>query len=185
MIKINKSDFLLFPNILSLIRIILIIPTVILFFNLDKNRISLLIIALVSIILDNLDGYFARRFNQITELGKILDPLGDKLNIAVYAFGLYFNNSISFFLLFIIIIRDLLIIFGSLFFSNRIKQVLPSDRIGKITAFIIAIYLLYFMVGFEFLSSNTIDYLNLILLGLILISLINYIIRSYKILKKS
>ena len=65
------------PNILSIIRICLVIVFVVLFFN-DKVLLALLIF-LIAGATDIVDGYLARRYNWITNLGKILDPVADKL----------------------------------------------------------------------------------------------------------
>ena len=68
------------PNALSVLRILLIIPFVI-FFMRDQIWLAVLMMVL-SGLSDMLDGKIARRFNQFTELGKMLDPLADKLTQA-------------------------------------------------------------------------------------------------------
>ena len=65
------------PNLLSLIRII-IVPFFAYYFMQDKILPATILICL-SGLSDAVDGFIARRFNQITELGKILDPFADKI----------------------------------------------------------------------------------------------------------
>lgn len=65
------------PNVLSVIRICLVFVFVALFFN-DKE-IAALVVFLVAGATDIIDGYLARKYNWITNLGKILDPVADKL----------------------------------------------------------------------------------------------------------
>ena len=76
----NPEDRILtIPNALSFIRIVLIIPMTIFFLN--KIYIGAAICILISALSDMFDGLIARRFNQITKLGKILDPIADKLTL--------------------------------------------------------------------------------------------------------
>lgn len=84
------------PNLLSVIRIVLIPVFAVLF--LGDNQIAALIVLAVSGLTDLFDGKIARRFNQVSALGKILDPVADKLTqitIAVILFILFRNAESS------------------------------------------------------------------------------------------
>ncbi|MRI85843.1 CDP-alcohol phosphatidyltransferase family protein [Aerococcaceae bacterium WS4759] len=78
---IKKSDWLAIPNILSLVRIMLIPVFIYIYFNneLSYNHLWAAAIVLLSGATDSLDGIIARRFDMITDLGKLLDPFADKL----------------------------------------------------------------------------------------------------------
>lgn len=81
------------PNLLSLIRILLIPVFVIMFLNGDK--IAAIAIMAVAALTDLFDGKIARKFNQVSALGKVLDPVADKLSqlsIAIVLF-IQFNQS--------------------------------------------------------------------------------------------
>ena len=71
------------PNTLSFIRLLLAIP--ICYFLYQEQYFLTVLFALLAILTDNLDGYFARKYNQITELGKIIDPIADKTIICTVA----------------------------------------------------------------------------------------------------
>ena len=73
-----KANLKNIPNILSTIRILLVFVFVFLLFGLN-SPVGALIVFLVAGATDVIDGFLARRFNWITNLGKILDPLADKL----------------------------------------------------------------------------------------------------------
>ncbi len=82
--KINKNELFTIPNILSYVRIILAIIFFLVYqINNGNNGVILGLILIVSAITDLLDGKIARKFNQVSELGKLLDPFADKLTQAI------------------------------------------------------------------------------------------------------
>ena len=87
MVKNLFKGCLTVPNLLSLIRIFLIPAFAVLYY---KGHIGWAVLMLaLSGISDFLDGKIARRFNQVSELGKILDPVADKLTQITIAVMLY------------------------------------------------------------------------------------------------
>ncbi|MBE6881364.1 MAG: CDP-alcohol phosphatidyltransferase family protein [Ruminococcaceae bacterium] len=77
----NKKDWLSIPNILSVIRILLIPVFAWSYLTAgdDRDYLFAAIVVVISGVTDFLDGMIARKFNMITELGKFLDPLADKM----------------------------------------------------------------------------------------------------------
>ena len=73
----QKSQVWTIPNIMSLFRLILI-PFIIVYYFTGHYTVAIVLIA-ISALSDVLDGPIARHFNMISDLGKILDPLADKL----------------------------------------------------------------------------------------------------------
>src|SRR5580704_13190221 len=83
----------------------------------EAHRLAALLSFAIAAILDGVDGYIARRYNQISELGKILDPLADKLLLVSGIVLLSFNNEpylrqIPLWLTMTIIGRDVVILIG-------------------------------------------------------------------------
>ena len=72
-----KEEILTIPNILSMLRIVMIAAVVVLFVT--KNYLAAGIVLITSGVTDILDGFIARKFNMISSLGKALDPFADKL----------------------------------------------------------------------------------------------------------
>lgn len=178
MVKINYSEIKKLPNILSSVRLLLILPVLILFTNFEANRSILIILAILAALLDNLDGYFARKYNEITELGKIIDPLADKLMVAVFGFGLVFNGAIPTWFFAIVLSRDLIIMLFSLIFLSKVDKVTPSNFLGKLAVTFIGFSFLFalFGIGSEYLVF---DLLLIVTSALVVLSLIVYAHRSY------
>ena len=116
---LRKENFNL-PNILSFTRIIIIIPFVLYFLN-DDYLLSAAMLAL-SGLSDMLDGVIARKLNQITQLGKILDPVADKLTLTavVICMGIKFPE--IFILVVILSVKDLsMLLAGSYLLKKGIE----------------------------------------------------------------
>ena len=79
------EEFLTIPNILSIIRI-LIIPVIVYLYCFKHDSIGALVWVLISTFTDIADGFIARKFNMITDFGKFIDPVADKATqLAVFA----------------------------------------------------------------------------------------------------
>ena len=160
------------PNILSIFRLLLIIPLGLALWN-NENLIAVLL-GFLSAITDNLDGYFARRFNQITEFGKKIDPLADKLLIGVIVVILFVQQRIDFWFFLLILARDLILLIGGLIISKKLKWVIPSDWVGKITVTILGLTLMFIM-----LNATTITKYAIICSSITLLySFVHYVIRA-------
>ncbi|MCH5191393.1 MAG: CDP-alcohol phosphatidyltransferase family protein [Oscillospiraceae bacterium] len=141
------------PNLLSVIRILLIPVFAILYYN-GYIWWSLLVIA-ASGLSDFFDGKIARRFNQVSELGKILDPIADKLTIFAIAIVLFlkFKGAESHamqafawvFLLFII--KDLVMLLGGALLLALGTRPVAAEIYGKVATFVFYLVMLA-IIGF-------------------------------------
>jgi len=119
------------PNIFTAIRIILIIPILILLYANNKicNLISAILFVIASVT-DVLDGYFARKYNQVTTFGKFIDPLADKLLIISIIVVLVKMNRIPLILALIIISREF-IITGLRAIASSQGIIIAANKFGK------------------------------------------------------
>tara|TARA_B100000161_G_C33348745_1_gene323570 strand:- start:69 stop:596 length:528 start_codon:yes stop_codon:yes gene_type:complete len=121
------------PNILSISRILLLIP-IIFFFEIGWYLFSTFVFVIAAIT-DFLDGYFARKNNQTSDTGALLDLLADKLFVSILLIWITFNfNNIAILISSIFIIsREISISYLRLYLlsiSREIKEI-KSDKIGK------------------------------------------------------
>jgi cardiolipin synthase len=130
--RIQAREFLLIPNLLSLLRLLLI-PIVVYLVMRGLNTAALLLI-LLGMATDILDGYLARRLNQITELGKIIDPLGDKIGTAALVVTLALYRDFPVWAAIFVIGRDVAILFGAAFYIAIGQPIPMSNLLGKLTA---------------------------------------------------
>ncbi|NLJ78603.1 MAG: CDP-diacylglycerol--glycerol-3-phosphate 3-phosphatidyltransferase [Tissierellia bacterium] len=121
------------PNILTVFRIVLVPIYLYLFYSSGKER---LVYAGTAFILagitDVLDGHIARRYDQATDVGAVLDPLADKLMTFAVLISFTMAELIPHWILLIIGLKEIVMILGGLilYFAKE-NQVLPSNRFGK------------------------------------------------------
>jgi cardiolipin synthase len=95
------------PNKLTLLRIILIpVLVVCIYYKMKSIAVSIFVIAAIT---DYFDGFLARRYNQTTELGKVLDPVADKLLVSTCLFLLIWRGTTGPIVPIIITCRDILV----------------------------------------------------------------------------
>lgn len=117
------------PNILTIIRFLLI-PLLIIV-SLQGNHISTIIVLTISGITDILDGYIARRFNYITNFGKLMDPLADKATQITLLTVLTIQKIIPVWIIVIVLLKEFLMIAGASFLYGK-ELVVSSKWYGKL-----------------------------------------------------
>ncbi|MDB5474200.1 MAG: pgsA [Devosia sp.] len=91
-----RSPLLLIPNLITIARILAIIPIVALVMSGDPTlRLVALVIYVVAAASDWLDGYLARAWDQYSPLGRMLDPIADKLLVGILIAALAWDGSLS------------------------------------------------------------------------------------------
>ncbi len=128
----NKSNFNI-PNILSVIRLMLVPTTVLLIVN--DQMIWALFTFLVACITDLIDGYIARKYDLITKLGIWLDPLADKLMSLAVVITFTVCSIIPMWVLIVLLSKELIMLIGGLFIIKNGFST-PSNKFGKVAAFI-------------------------------------------------
>ena len=169
-------------NFISFSRVIIAFPIIYSHYanNLMYNT-EVIILILYGIISDYLDGLVARKTNTISEVGKIIDPISDKLCAgALFIYTVYLGWVPIWFLVFFIV-RDALIIVGSSYIKIKYGKVAMSTMSGKIS---INVIVAYWMVVFFFRESTGIHELLLWMsVTIMVISFLDYFNRYRKIMR--
>ncbi len=126
------------PNILSVIRL-LMIPVFVYVFLSDINDKTIIAfgIFVLAWLTDALDGYLARKYNWITDLGKILDPIADKLMQLVAVICLVIVKRLSVFVISVVFFKELIMAIGAIIVTKKKKSVAASRWYGKLTTILL------------------------------------------------
>jgi cardiolipin synthase len=117
------------PNIISLLRLLAVIPVV--YLLLEHQYGSALVLFAVAGISDGLDGYLAKRYGWRSRLGGILDPLADKVLLVACFLVLGTLSLIPAWLVVAAVFRDLLITSGALLYNYRVEELEASPIVAS------------------------------------------------------
>lgn len=132
-------------NAISFFRILLVVPTVIAIHQGDTVWACALMGG--AFITDLADGYVARMRNTITEFGKIIDPLADKIYVIAVILTMSALDLVPLWFVLLVVIRDALILVGGIWVKDKFAVVLPSNWAGKFAVFVIALSLFLAVLG--------------------------------------
>lgn len=152
-----KKDFFTVPNMLSLFRLILIPVYTALYVNAESNDqyfVAGMILA-VSCLTDMIDGKIARHFNMITTVGKVLDPLADKLTQLALTICLSMRYPVLLPVLLLFLVKEFFQLFAAIIQYRRGKALDGALLSGKICTAVLFISMII-MVLFPNLPSNAV-----------------------------
>lgn len=132
----KKEQVLTIPNLLSLIRLLLI-PLIIWLYVEKSEYILSVVVIIISGITDVLDGYIARHFNMVSDLGKIIDPIADKLTQFALIACLYNRYLGVRYLLALFAVKEIIMaIFGVVVIRKK-DSINSAQWFGKATTFVL------------------------------------------------
>lgn len=141
--RTGENRIVTMPNILSLVRI-LMIPFIIISFNYGEYFMTGVFVVL-SGLTDFLDGYIARKYREITKIGKILDPIADKLTQLALLYLLVLIYPMLYITLIIFILKELTMGLFNLYFMMKGHEYEGAIIYGKVSTmvFYISIILIF------------------------------------------
>ena len=166
------------PNIITLIRLFLI-PVFVVAFHYDRLDIAA-IIFITAWISDVLDGYIARRYNLVTDFGKLFDPLADKLMSLTALFCLGFKEIIPWIIPMLVLGKELAMMIGGAFLYKKRNLVKSAKWVGKIATFLFTVAIVLTLFGLDKLGEIALW----IAVASAFVALISYLIDFLRVVRK-
>jgi cardiolipin synthase len=135
LVKFRKKDLWSIPNILCYVRFLLIPVFVFLYIKAEepKEYLQAAAVVFISGLTDFLDGFIARTFHMVTDLGKLIDPMADKLTQASLIFVLVVKIKWMFLLLILFVIMQLFMLAAGIFMLRKDKRLNGAKWFGKVS----------------------------------------------------
>jgi cardiolipin synthase (CMP-forming) len=140
-----RDRVLTVPNALSLLRV-LVLPLVYLDIVGGREIRALVVLAAVSAT-DFVDGWIARRFDQVSRLGKVIDPVSDRLLVGVVGVAMIVAGILPLWAVVLVLARDALVLVGGLVLVVRGHAPPPVTDLGKAATFGLMASLPVFLLG--------------------------------------
>jgi len=179
--QIIRRDWRSIPNILSYIRLLLIPIFIYCYFYADNSRLSAIVLV-VSSITDIVDGFLARKFNMVTDFGKFIDPIADKLTQLAALICLTKRHPLVWILVALLPLKEAAMFLMGLVFFKRTETVNSAKWYGKM-ATVVTVLSLLIMVLMPGLSDGVVVGIITVSASAMIFSLIMYSLRYYRLLK--
>ena len=168
------------PNFLTTIRIIVVPILAWLLFRedaaSDSNRLIAGVLFIIAALTDIADVTIARRWNLITNFGKIFDPIADKALIGVALIGLSYLNLLDWWFTWVILARELFVTFLRFWVIN--KGVIPASRGGKLKTIMQIIAISFYLLPLPETVSLLAEILMYVAVILTLATAVDYIMKA-------
>lgn len=176
--KILNGRILTIPNLLSLIRILLI-PLFVWYYLKREDGTATAIILAASGLTDAMDGFIARRFNMISDFGKALDPLADKLTQLAMLCCLVLRFPRLIWLIIVLCVKEIILACIQLLLIKRTDVVQGSAWHGKVTTILIYAVMLLHLLWPELPEQLSLG-LEMLCIGMLLLSGVLYGVHCYR-----
>ncbi len=167
------------PNILTFFRLGLVPIFIVIFFSkITFHREMAALIFGISAITDFLDGYIARKYKSESKLGKLLDPIADKLLAISSLAVLVISKDIPLWVLEVLIVREATLIYGSALIIKKRDKIMAPSIWGKL-----ATLLMLLGIFGALLKISMGKYLVYLGISVSIISGVDYILKGIRVLK--
>lgn len=175
-----KKEIFTIPNLLSLFRLLLIPVYAALYLNAEENYHFFLagVVLAVSCLTDMIDGKIARKYNMITTLGKVLDPLADKLTQLTLTICLSLKYPALYPVLGLLVIKELFQLVLGIFFLRKGKMLPGALMAGKVCTTVLFVSLIA-LVLFPNMNAMAVNLISAIDTLFLAISFVSYILAYF------
>jgi len=179
--KKTKDKILTLPNVLTLLRLLLI-PLIVWLYNYEKDYRSTLVVLLISGATDVVDGIIARRFNMISDFGKAFDPFADKLTQMAMLYCLITRFPYMTAVLVALVIKEVITAITALISIKKTGVVNGAVWHGKLTTVTIYSMIVIHLIWYKIKVSCSLIMVG-ITLGIMVMSFIMYVVQNIKTVK--
>lgn len=178
----TKKDFLTIPNAITLIRILLLPFIVYSWITLENVTLTIVLVA-ISALSDVVDGKIARKFNMISPVGKILDPIADKLSLFTLFVCLLRNYSLFIYFAIFYVVKELWVALFGYLTVVKTGDVLQAKWYGKMSTAVIYSLLALLLLFPNYLSAYG-NIIIIICMATLIFAMIMYTIHFVTYIKK-
>jgi len=152
------------PNFFTLLRLFFL-PFIIHYLRLGTRTgdIFALIFMLLASMTDYLDGHYARKLQKTSNLGRMMDPLIDKVSVDLTMLVLAAHRGLPYWYVFIVIGRDLFLLFGGAVVVSKERFVVESNKLGKWTSTLFALVIITYTLNIPY-AKQTLMFITVLLI---------------------
>lgn len=179
----SQNKIFTIPNAMSAFRLCLI-PVIIWLYCSKHNYLWTTVVLVISGLTDLADGFVARHFNMVSNLGKILDPVADKLTQGVMVLCLSTRFPLMFVLLILFIFKEVFVGITELLVIRRTGKVIGAEWHGKIVTFLLYAMAILHVIWYD-IPVTVSDICLWVCIAIMVLSLILYGYSNIRLLSKS
>ena len=178
-----KGKILTIPNLLSLIRILLI-PLFVWLYLGEENVPATAVVLVLSGLTDALDGFIARQYHMVSDFGKVWDPFADKLTQFAMLCCLVIRFPRMLWLIIVLCVKEVLVASSQLLVIRKTELVLGAEWHGKITTILLYAVMILHLLWLDIPATLSWSLVGLCI-GMLLLSGVLYGIRNYRTIREN
>ena len=181
----KKNEYFTIPNLMGYFRILLIPVFLYLYYHAEttKEYVTAFAVLAISFLTDLFDGKIARKFNMVTDFGKILDPIADKLTQCAMAVAITFRFPTMVPFLVVFVCKELYMGIMGLYIMKKYGVVSGAQMFGKVCTAIMDVGIFFLLLLYD-MPLQTANIIILVMVIMMFYAWIRYIMFHAELLKK-